>query len=118
MTIVVIAIGAAIGGFIRFVVEYKFPPVGRTAFPVATFAVNVLGSFILGFIVTAPAPWHASLGVGLCGALTTFSGVSLQITRRLRAQDWQNALKYVALSLLFACLCAWAGMQLGQRVTW
>lgn len=109
-----LVLGAALGGFIRFACEYKFPPVGRQAFPVATFAVNVVGAFVLGLTIHASSLSHVALGVGFCGSLTTFSGVSLQIARRIHAKDFQQSIQYLLLLVLVGFASAWAGLQLGQ----
>ena len=71
-------LGAALGGGLRFVAEYLLPPVGSRGYPRATLAVNLIGSFVIGVAQGAPEPLVTVLSVGVCGALTTFSGVSLQ----------------------------------------
>jgi len=114
VTLILFIVFAAVGGFLRFFVEYRFPPTGRTAFPMATLCVNIIGSFILGLVVALPSLWHVALGTGLCGALTTFSGVSLQLTRRLRSGDLKQALFYFSALISAGLLSAWAGIQLGQ----
>ena len=113
-TLILLIVFAAVGGFLRFFVEYKFPPIGRNAFPVATLFVNVVGSFMLGLVIALPSLWHVALGTGLCGALTTFSGVSLQLTRRLHSGDVKQALYYFSALISAGLLSAWAGIQLGQ----
>lgn len=114
LLIVSLILGAGLGGFFRFVFEYKFPPVGQQAFPVATLGVNIVGSFILGLVVSAPPLWHAAIGTGFCGALTTFSGVSLQLSRRLQARDIRQVVIYTLLLVTVCLASAWAGIQLGQ----
>lgn len=116
VTSLALVVGAAIGGFIRFYAEYRFPPIGQKAFPRATFAVNVAGSFILGLLINAPHLFHVALGIGFCGALTTFSGVSLQLSRRFRSGDWKQASIYLVTILVATLAAAWAGIQLGQML--
>src|SRR5437868_15404955 len=55
-------------------------------FPVATFLVNVVGAVIMGAVAELPKgslPAHElitpAIGTGLCGGLTTFSTMSLEI---------------------------------------
>lgn len=65
-------IGGAVG---RYLVGRL---IDRSDIPLATFVVNVTGSVALGAILAAPVPeWVVLvLGVGFCGAFTTFSAFS------------------------------------------
>lgn len=74
--------------------------------PWATFAVNILAALLLGFVATSlhgrePAPHYrrAFLSVGICGALSTFSTMMLELLRMIDAGDWTLALGYTAASL-------------------
>lgn len=116
MNVVGLIFAAALGGMLRFSIEYRWPPVGPSAFPRATLAVNVVGSFILGLIVHAPHDVRLMLGVGLCGALTTFSGVSLQIHRRINAGAWSSATIYFLVMLTAGLLAAMVGIDLSSRI--
>ena len=116
MSIADLIFAAAIGGVVRFFIEYRWPPIGSSAFPRATLSVNVIGSFILGLLVHAPSDIRVMFGVGLCGALTTFSGVSLQIHRRLKAGAWSSAAFYVVVMLTAGLLAALIGIDLSSRV--
>lgn len=61
--------------------------------------VNVVGSFVLGLAVASTAPGTARtvVAVGLCGGLTTFSGVALD--RRLLARNVAASLAAAAVGL-------------------
>lgn len=104
-----IALGAALGGLLRFGAEYLMPPVGTRAFPRATLAVNLAGSFVIGAVQEAPHTVRTIVAVGVCGALTTFSGVSLQAHRRIIAGATGDAVTYVAGSVAGCCVLAWVG---------
>ena len=65
-------------------------PVHPGEWPWTTFAVNVLGAFLLGYFVTRlqerlpPARYRRPfLATGLCGALTTFSTVQIELLKML-----------------------------------
>jgi CrcB protein len=109
-------VAAALGGAARFVVEYRWPPVGQNAFPRATLAVNIAGSFILGLVFSAPSDIHLIIGTALCGALTTFSGVSLQMQKRFAAGANAQAFKYLLLLLISGISVAALGMWLGSYI--
>ena len=85
-----VMVGAALGAPARFAIDRA--TIGRwgTRWPAGTFIVNMVGSFILGFVAGmtsaiadgSQTPWTvvtALVGTGFCGALTTFSGWSGQI---------------------------------------
>ena len=74
--------------------------------PWATFVVNVAGAFMLGYSVTRlqerlplSAYRRPFLGTGLCGALTTFSTMQLELLRMLDAGRDGLAVAYAATSL-------------------
>lgn len=109
-------IAAAAGGATRFAVEYRWPPVGQNAFPRATLAVNIVGSFILGLVFSASSDIRLIIGTALCGALTTFSGVSLQLQKRFAAGAKAQAFKYLFLLLVSGISLAAFGMWLGSFI--
>ena len=114
MNLTLFIVAAAVGGFIRFAFEYYLPPVGSSAFPRATLLVNIVGAFVLGIVLALPGEWQVILGVGLCGALTTFSGVSLQLHRRLTAQAFRPAMIYAVSLITGGLVAAGLGLILGR----
>ena len=116
MSVVWLGAGAALGGVVRFAVEYALPPVGTRAFPRATLAVNLAGSFIIGVVQPLDDAVRTVLAVGVCGALTTFSGVSLQAHRRLVAGAVGEAMAYLVMSLAGCCVLAWLGLAVGSAL--
>ena len=74
--------------------------------PWPTFAANVIGAALLAAFATRlverhepSVHRHALLGVGLCGALTTFSGVQLELLEMLDAGRIGLAAGYAAASI-------------------
>ena len=76
MTALLVALGAAVGAPLRFVVATRLD--GEV--PWGTFVVNVAGSFLLGLLSAASLSSDelALLGVGFCGGFTTYSAFSVQ----------------------------------------
>jgi fluoride exporter len=81
--------GGVAGALIRSALEHEFP-VHAGGWPWATFAVNMAGAALLGYAVArlrrAPAPSataRAFVAAGLCGTLTTFSAMMLELLRML-----------------------------------
>src|SRR5918911_428633 len=88
MSFLFVALGAAVGAPLRYLVDRAVQSRHDSLFPWGTFAVNAAGSFFLGALATAslhtPAPVMAVLGTGLCGALTTYSTFGYETVRLLQ----------------------------------
>lgn len=89
MIALLVAVGAAVGAPARYLTDRAVQSRHTTRFPLGTFTVNVTASFVLGLVTGAAAHLsdgtEALLGVGFCGALSTFSTFSwevLQLGRR------------------------------------
>jgi CrcB protein len=102
--VLLVAVGAAVGALGRFAAESLMQRDGER-FPWGTFAVNVVGSFILGVTLAAEREQLVStsvlvlVGTGFCGALTTFSGFAYRIEAELRRRQWRLAATYALGSL-------------------
>ena len=89
-TAVAIAAAGAVGALARYGLEGFVSRRASGAFPWGTFAVNISGAFVLGFVFTlmteqfAVAPWiRGAITIGLLGAYTTFSTLSFETYRLL-----------------------------------
>jgi CrcB protein len=98
--------GGFVGALARVELAQAFPH-RAAAWPWATFAVNVAGTFLLGYFVTRLQEAHAPsayrrplLGTGLCGALTTFSTMQVELLGMLDANRPGLALGYAAASVV------------------
>jgi CrcB protein len=96
-----IFVGGFIGAIARAEIVVAFPTRGGE-WPWATFAVNIAGAFALGYFATRlqerlplSAYRRPFLGTGICGALTTFSTMQVELLQMLDADR-------VALALLYA----------------
>ena len=100
-----IFLGGVIGALARFgLVEALAPAPGE--WPWATFVANVVGALALGYFSTRlqerlplSAYRRPFLGTGLCGALTTFSTMQLELLEMLDHSDGGLAAAYAAASL-------------------
>lgn len=115
-TLLAVAAGGALGATARFLVGTLAEPLG--AYPWGTFAVNVIGSFLLGVFAGAlswnPAPELRSfLTVGILGGFTTFSAFSLDIV--LLAE--RGRLELAAVYFASTVVCSVGGLVGGLRLS-
>jgi CrcB protein len=120
LILVAVFLGGAVGTGLRFGIDTLFPAASASsaavdAFPFATLAINVVGSFALGFLVgrvwpSAPHWLRRALGPGLLGGFTTFSAVTLAALTLAPLL----AAAYLAASLLGGLTAAFAGLRLGH----
>jgi len=120
----VLAVGAggAIGAAMRHAFMLAFP--GQTgAFPLVTFAENVVGSFLLGVVLIsllrAPAlgdRWRPFLATGVLGSFTTYSNVSVEVVELAVGGASATAVLYLFLSIALGLSAAAAGIVLGVRL--
>jgi CrcB protein len=82
-------------------------PFDTGQWPWATFLVNIVGAFALGYFTTRlqerlplSAYRRPLLGTGFCGALTTFSTMQLELLDMLEARHVGLALAYAAVSVV------------------
>jgi CrcB protein len=104
-TIAAIFAGGALGTLLRAGLEEAFPH-PATAWPWPTFGVNIGAAFLLGYFVTRlqerlPLSSYRRplLGTGVCGGLSTFSTMQVEILKMISAGDWGLAAGYAAASI-------------------
>jgi CrcB protein len=104
--------GGVIGALARVGLSEALPH-GVDAWPWATFIVNMVGAALLGWFVTRlgerlpPSTYRRPLlGTGICGALTTFSTLQLEIFKMVEGGYLGLAVGYTAVTLIggFACV--------------
>jgi CrcB protein len=119
--ILAVGLGGFLGAVSRFLLSGWVQKFTGTAFPYGTLSVNVLGSFVIGFLFLyfehTLSPHAKALAVtGFLGALTTFSTFSLETILMLQNSLYTKALTNITLN---AALCLGAtimGMMLFRRV--
>jgi CrcB protein len=96
-----VGVGGALGALARYAVGEA---IDREDLPLDTFAVNVLGSFLLGIVTFLGAGDDLALfvGTGACGAFTTFSSFSFETVRLFERGDRRLAIANAAGTLLAA----------------
>ena len=116
-----IFVGGAIGALARAGLEKAFPAPGP-GWPWATFVVNVLGTALLGYVVTRlqerlpPSTYPRPLvGTGLCGALTTFATLQVEVIALARNDHLLLAAAYLAASVAAGLVAVYLTTALSRR---
>lgn len=119
MTWLLVAAGAAIGAPLRFLVDRWARDRFRAGTILGTLVVNVAGSFVLGVAAgwpDAPAWVLPLVGVGFCGALTTFSTLAFEAWVFLEERAWRPFVGNLSLTLGLGLPAVWLGVLLGSRL--
>lgn len=119
MTVLLVMLGGAVGATLRYLIDTQVRSRQRFRFPWSTLMVNLLGSVVLGVLtgLTLPAAaesaTHAALGVGLCGALTTFSTFGYETVRLFLDGAQRTAVANVVVTTAASLAAAAGGIAVG-----
>jgi fluoride exporter len=118
-----VALGAAVGGVVRYLVTVFIQERAGPGFPVATLLINVTGSLLLGFIVqyatdtpSVSPEVRLLLTTGFCGGYTTFSTFSFETARLMQDGEYSRAATYVFLSFALSIGGMFAGFAAARRL--
>lgn len=116
-----VAVGSAFGGVSRYVVGAAIQQRFGFAFPMGTLVINIVGSFLIGFILrlalggTQMSPeTRIFLTTGFCGGFTTFSTFSYDTAALIEVGQYRRAATYVVLSVVVSVVATFAGFALAQ----
>ena len=119
MTVVLVALGAAVGAPLRYLTDRLLRRRVDSVFPWGTLAVNVVASFVLGVVLAASAGGRlddevvALVGTGFCGALSTYSTFGYETLRLFEDGARFYAVLNVAVSVVAGIAAAALGWWLG-----
>jgi CrcB protein len=120
-----ITVGAAgiVGALLRYALGLVMHESWTYAFPLATWLINITGSFLLAFLTMYVFqrkdihPYISSaIGTGLIGSFTTFSTFSVETVQLLQQNAYAIAFSYVMASALGGLAMAWIGFQSGTAL--
>lgn len=119
--LVLATLGGGIGAGLRYLVQITMIKVLGLGFPWWTFAINVVGSFAMGVVVTLvalrfnnSADVRTFLATGILGGFTTFSAFSLDAAGLIDSKQQAAAAFYVAGSVGLSILALYAGIALAK----
>ena len=112
---IIVGIGGFLGSVCRYLIGL-IPGKEGAFFPVRTFAINIVGAFVIGMIAALAAKNSVLnpkavlfLKVGICGGFTTFSSFALETSDLLKSGHLSAAALYAVLSIVLGILAAFAG---------
>ncbi|KIL43614.1 hypothetical protein KP77_33200 [Jeotgalibacillus alimentarius] len=115
MNLLWVGLGGAAGVLLRSAAGVYI----QSSFPFSTLIVNLLGSFLLGLLSTAPLKISSSVRLavttGLLGSFTTLSAVSAELFSFLQEGQYVFALIYLLISLTGGFILAYYGMKTGRK---
>lgn len=119
---VFLALGGALGTVGRYAVSGWVQPAAAT-FPWGTLAVNVVGSFALGFLMrvtlgvaTIGPEMRLALTVGVCGGFTTMSTFAYETAKLLEGGEYLTGFGYAAGSAIGSIAAVFVGTYLAGRL--
>jgi len=116
-------LGGGLGAVARFMVSTSVNERLSSNFPYGTLVVNVMGSFIMGFL----AMWlveklglnpllRLAIFVGFLGAFTTFSTFSMETLNLFNEGLAFQALLNMLINVMLSVLAVWLGVILGKQL--
>jgi fluoride exporter len=122
-TYVAIAIGGTLGCWARYAQSNLVQAIFGREFPFATLSINVVGSFLMGFlfIVTLERlmiPPSVRVGVltGVLGGYTTFSTFEMETLLLAENGEFLKAALYVVLSVVIGFAAAFGGAYVARNL--
>jgi CrcB protein len=116
-----ISLGAIFGANARYWMSRSALRLLGPVFPYGTLAINVLGSFILGFFmawttqrVMADPRWRLFVAVGFCGGFTTFSSYAFESMALIEQGQWTLAATNIVSNNVLSLIAVIAGMALAR----
>lgn len=117
-----VAFGGVLGTLARWGVSGALPQ-GESTIPRGTLAVNLIGSFVVGFAMRYGAEslaWsptlRAGITIGFCGAFTTMSTFAWESTQLGASGQWLKVAAYLAITVVGCFFAVLAGSALAGRV--
>jgi len=116
LNIFLVATGGATGAVLRYILTNLSKTIFTSSI-YGTLSVNILGSFLIGYLITSDYGKKISedfvkffLIIGLLGSFTTFSAFSLEVVNLITSKKILFSFLYIFISILSCILFAYLGM--------
>jgi CrcB protein len=122
MRYLLVAIGGGTGALARYVAASAIMTRFGGRFPLGTLAINVTGSFLIGFLMTTLTErfqldprWRLLLVVGFLGGYTTFSSLEWETYTTVREGGLWTGMLNVVSSVMLGYVAVSLGSMLARR---
>ena len=109
--ILLVGAGGAVGSILRYLTSVFM--VKADTFPLATFAINIIGCFCIGLVINLIPTSNSMrflLITGFCGGFTTFSTFASETLTLANNNQMPMAFLYVLASCVLGIGAVWLGM--------
>lgn len=116
INIFLVAIGAGFGVLGRVIISNWIKRKNAHPFPLSTFVVNMIGSFLLGVVtgIGVDTSFSLLIGTGFFGSFTTFSTFNVENIDLLRRKKYVQLFGYLGGSYVFGIVFLLSGIALGS----
>jgi CrcB protein len=123
MKLLWIGAGGALGSVARHLLDGWVQRLVPGSFPAGILTVNVLGSFLLGLVMTLfeargelDSVLRVALAAGVLGGFTTYSSFNYQTLELLRQGDWKTGGLYLVATVTLCLAGGVLGLVAGRWV--
>jgi CrcB protein len=118
VNILLIGIGGGLGAITRYLFSIVVSKFDDSTFPLATFAVNLIGCFIVGYIIAAGLNSKEFINnffvIGFLGSFTTMSAFSNQTLELFSSNQPLIGFLYIISTIAFTLAATYVGLILGR----
>jgi CrcB protein len=118
-----IAVGGTLGCWARYAMSNLVQTIYGRDFPYATLSINLLGSFLMGFLfietlerLTISPALRTGILTGVLGGYTTFSTFEMETLLLVEQGEPVRAVLYIVLSVGLGFLCAFGGAYIARNL--
>ena len=116
-SILLVGLGGGVGSMLRYLTSVVVTKYFQSNFPIATFAVNMLGCLLIGFLISlfdkqqlTNPDFRLLFITGFCGGFTTFSTFAAENIDLFQSGHSLIALLYIGASIFVSLFFVWLGM--------